>query len=300
MTGKLRRWSSRANLARLALGIGLALASWAVRPLWGSLWRGFGTWWAAVLGGLSLVVAALLFALRDRREPAEHAPPAAPETLRTLTSRSIVLGATALLAVGAIAATLLLRTSSGPGAAERLDAIKTAATLVAGAGGAAALLLAARRQRSTELTLLHQQWVSRLTEHDAAERRLTDLYLKAVEQLGSPHAAVRHGGLYALERVAQDNPHQRQTVVNVICAYLRSNPHPSQVGGLRNRNLRINGPASAYSIASGDRHQEREVRLTAQRIIEAHLRATSEKFWPDIDLDLTGAALIGFDLAHCR
>lgn len=32
---------------------------------------------------------------------------------------------------------------------------------------------------------------------------------------------MRLGGLHALERLAQDNPAQRQTIVDVICAYLR-------------------------------------------------------------------------------
>ena len=48
-----------------------------------------------------------------------------------------------------------------------------------------------------------------------------ELYTKAVEQLGSDQAPVRFSGLYALERLAQDNPAHRQAIVNVICAYLR-------------------------------------------------------------------------------
>jgi hypothetical protein len=51
-----------------------------------------------------------------------------------------------------------------------------------------------------------------------ARQRITDLYIKPVEQLGSDKAPVRLGGLYALERLAQGNPDQRQTIVNVPCA----------------------------------------------------------------------------------
>src|SRR5262249_33582048 len=67
-----------------------------------------------------------------------------------------------------------------------------------------------------------------------------ELYTKAVEQLGSDKAPVRLGGLYALERLAQDNSAHRQTIVNVICAYLRmpfspmeptSGPVPGQDAG---------------------------------------------------------------------
>ena len=56
---------------------------------------------------------------------------------------------------------------------------------------------------------------------DATERRITELYANAVAQLVSDEAPVRSGGLYALERLAQDCPERRQVIVNVICAYLR-------------------------------------------------------------------------------
>jgi hypothetical protein len=59
------------------------------------------------------------------------------------------------------------------------------------------------------------------TRHDATERRITDLYTKAADQLGSDKAPVRLAGLYALERLAQDNPEHQQTIVNLVCAYLR-------------------------------------------------------------------------------
>ena len=62
---------------------------------------------------------------------------------------------------------------------------------------------------------------------DATERRVTELYTKAADQLGSDKAPVRLAGLYAMERLAQDNPSERQTIVNVICAYLQM-PSPHQ------------------------------------------------------------------------
>ena len=96
----------------------------------------------------------------------------------------------------------------------RLDAVRTGLAAGAGAGAAVGLMLAFRRQH-------HQEIATDLTDLDATERRITELYTKAVEQLGSDKAPVRLGGLYALERLAQDNPAQRQTIVNVICAYLR-------------------------------------------------------------------------------
>ncbi|WP_328442784.1 pentapeptide repeat-containing protein [Amycolatopsis sp. NBC_00438] len=210
----------------------------------------------------------------------------------------------------------------------RLDALKIGLSIGLGSGGVVALYLSWRRQDSTERTLVHQQevhtttmahqnLVARNTEHDAAQRRLNELYLKAVEQLGSPKAAVRHGGLYALEQVAQDDPKRQQTVVNVICAYLRGpyTPPPDTAGprplGVRRPLLtstdRPRTPASAPNGGTReDQLQEREVRLTAQRILHQNLQPGPDpdhprpEFWRAIDLDLTGATLIDFSLAHCR
>ncbi len=206
----------------------------------------------------------------------------------------------------------------------RLDALKIGLSIGLGSGGVVALYLSWRRQDSTERTLAHQQdvhtatmahqdRVAKAAEHDAAERRLSELYLKAVEQLGSPQAAVRHGGLYALERVAQDNPPQRQTVVNVICAYLRnpytppretSEPRPLGIRRplLRSTTIPRTPTPQPDAQARDSRLQEREVRLTAQGILQRHLypgedpASPQPTFWRDIDIDLTGATLIDFML----
>ena len=130
----------------------------------------------------------------------------------------IRVGTVVVLAVAVVVAVVswfvLRRLYGGQGAQVQLDVIRTAGTLVIGIGGAVALLLTARRQRYTELALVH-------TDRDATERRITELYTKAADQLGSDKAPVRLAGLYALERLAQNAPDQRQTIGDVICAYLR-------------------------------------------------------------------------------
>lgn len=178
-----------------------------------------------------------------------------------------VAGAVTVLGVAALIVMLHLAARSP--AAERpalqIDAIKYGLGIVAAAGAAAALLLGVRRQQHTEQAQAY-------TELDAAERRVTDLYTKAVEQLGHADAAVRLGGLYALERVAQSSEQQRQTIVNVLCAYLRM-PLSREPG------------------------PESQVRLTAQRILTTHLApGGGPAFWPGLSLDLTGATLTDFDL----
>jgi hypothetical protein len=138
---------------------------------------------------------------------------------RPLSMRAIVLGGVLVGVVGAVAVVALLYFYGGGTDQDLagLDAIRTAGTLVVGAGGAIALLLAARRQRSTEmtlehqwLTLEHQREVAANTARDAAEQRITELYAHAVDQLGNDQAPVRLGSLHALERLAQNNSTQRR------------------------------------------------------------------------------------------
>jgi hypothetical protein len=73
----------------------------------------------------------------------------------------------------------------------RIEAIKYGLGAIASGGVLAALLLAVRRQRLAEQALHHQQLAQAHTEMDATERRVTELYFRACEQLGSANASVR-------------------------------------------------------------------------------------------------------------
>ncbi|WP_329072520.1 pentapeptide repeat-containing protein [Amycolatopsis sp. NBC_01480] len=205
--------------------------------------------------------------------------------------------------IAAVAMTVLLTFVSSGDPKDRIELIKTGLTVGAGAGGVVALVLSGRRQWSTE--------------HDATERRLTDLYVKAVEQLGSDRAMIRHGGIYALERVAQDNPSQRQTAIDVLCAYLRAPFSPPAFDGTRrlgrtrpaHTKRKAGGPTASVAQPSSatlvQQHEEMEVRLTAQRVLARHLRPgpdlerPADTYWPGINLDLTHATLVDFDLSKC-
>ena len=189
-----------------------------------------------------------------------------------------------------------------------MDATLTAAAI--GVGGSVIVALAAfwanvrNTNKTTELTHRALQ----LTERG----QVTDQYSRAVGQLGSDKAPIRLGALYALERFAQDNLAHRQTTVNVICAYLRmpfpltppaSEPVPEPGEGAREP---VPGAEVAALADNGDDwQQEKQVRLTAQRVLGEHLRRIPpdaqpsadpavDLFWPGIRLDLTGATLIDF------
>jgi len=211
-----------------------------------------------------------------------------------LSDRGILSAVATVTVIGVAAMVSMLVIAAGAAAAARaglrIEAIKYGLGFFAAAGAAAALLLGVRRQRLSERSHELELRKQRHTETDALERRVNELYTKAVEQLGSADAAVRLGGLYALERVAQHNPDQRQTVVNVICAYLRM-PYSLPGAG-----------APADAVGGRDPRQELEVRLTAQKVVSSHLLpadATGEAqtFWPGMDLNLAGALLIDWRFA---
>jgi hypothetical protein len=197
---------------------------------------------------------------------------------------------------------------AGADPGRRLDAVKTAFTVGLAAGGTLALLLAARRQWLQERERIHAEFVAAdtadraervaaATERDATERRMTELYVKASDQLGSEKAAVRLAGLFALERLGQDNPGQRQVVVKVITSYLRMPLPWTEVNG------KSDGGSARGTADSVEILQEVEVRKAAQQIIADHLgrRRVEGARWQEIDfVDLSGAHLFDFSLSDCH
>ena len=225
-------------------------------------------------------------------------------------SWTLIAIAAVVLTAGVITTWLLIiadHAAAGNRTSAQLDAVRTGLAAGAGAGAAVGLMLAFRRQH-------HQEIATQNTDFDATERRITELYTKAVEQFGVDKAPVRLGGLYALERLAQDNDAHRQTIVNVICAYLRM-PFPATPDSMAAPIPGEEGTSAGTQTAGAPRlagdtwQQEKHVRLTAQRILSEHLHQpdTSQdpagtsptRFWPDIRLDLTGATLIDLNLQDC-
>ena len=215
-----------------------------------------------------------------RRWSSAEAPRGQLLSMKIITIVAAVVVAVTLLALALLVWPLQLIELKD--ASIQLDALRTSLAIGAGAAGAATLILAARRQ-------VHQERVAAITEEDATERRITDLYGKAVDQLGSEKPAVRLGGLYGLERLAEGYPSQRQTVVNVICAYLRMPYLPPPGIGVREverawdlepklHTSAVSRDTWAHALnqETGDQQesslQEWQVRLTAQRILAQHLR----------------------------
>jgi uncharacterized protein YjbI with pentapeptide repeats/hypothetical membrane protein len=116
-----------------------------------------------------------------------------------------------------------------------------------------------------------------------AEQRtliLNQRFATAAGQLGSESSAVRLAGVYAMAGLADDWPENRQTCVDVLCAYLRM-PTEHDPGDEASEPERLTFQAN------------REIRHTVIRVITAHLKNGAAVSWQDLDLDFTGVVFDG-------
>ena len=89
-------------------------------------------------------------------------------------------------------------------------------------GAAVALVFALWRSMVSE-----RQSKAAQRQADTAQRSLTrKRFQKGVEMIGSPVLAVRLGGIYALDHLAQEHPSEHHVhVMRVLCAFVRNPSH---------------------------------------------------------------------------
>ncbi|MFC7617303.1 pentapeptide repeat-containing protein [Actinokineospora soli] len=223
-----------------------------------------------------------------------------------------------VVAVGGLLTVLWLLIDGGsPQAPTQLELVRVGLTVLLGTGGLFGLWLAWRRQRSTEIALQQkerdqtdvarayalQERTALASEADAAARRITDLYTKAVEQLGSDKAPSAWAGSTPSNASPKTTPTSGKpssTSSAPTCAC----PTPPPATHPKPTTPRTRGPQELIA-EHREQVQEREVRLAAQRILAHHLNPGDDTdrpvktFWAHIDLDLTGATLIDLDLDYC-
>ena len=177
------------------------------------------------------------------------------------------------------------------------DALKTGGL----AGGAVvalyALWLNDRRrrveERRQEIERRRHELESSRAEQDR-ERVADERFAKAVELLGHDADQVRVGALHALAGLARGRPAYTQTVLDVLCSYLRRPFNHARYAdelGRKERELEVGKPED---------ERELQVRLTAQRLIVGLLPDAGDEAAPSYDLDLTGSTLEYFDLSKKR
>jgi uncharacterized protein YjbI with pentapeptide repeats len=145
--------------------------------------------------------------------------------------------------------------------------------------------LAAQREQ-LDKTLAAQREQLDKTLAQQRNQTLNGRFATAAAQLGDGQPAVRLAGVHAMAGLADDWPENRQTCVDILCAYLRLpyDPDPGEDAAPADR--------AAYSA-------NREVRHTIIRLIGHHLRLEKNqaKSWQGLNLDFTGVVFDGGDFS---
>jgi hypothetical protein len=145
------------------------------------------------------------------------------------------------------------------------------------------------------------------------ETQLSSRYALAVEQLGSEQRDMRISGIYALERIMADSPHDHETIVEVLTTFIRE--HQSSALAERADGVRRRAPAADRTEGEerpvrpdadvqvaltvlGRRPRRREP--SALNLSEANLRGASLVRLQLEGANLTRANLEGADLTRVQ
>jgi uncharacterized protein YjbI with pentapeptide repeats len=133
-------------------------------------------------------------------------------------------------------------------------------------------------------TLAEQNQQLDRTLAEQRTRTLNERFATAAEQLGSDKPAVRLAGVYAMAGLADDWEENRQTCVDVLCAYLQLpyEPDPGE-----------NAPEPQQLAFQASQ----KVRHTVIRVIAAHLREDARTSWRTLNFDFTGVVFDGGDFS---
>ncbi|WSQ12959.1 hypothetical protein OG604_37245 [Streptomyces sp. NBC_01231] len=157
--------------------------------------------------------------------------------------------------------------------------LASAAGVVLGAIIAAVVSFLTARYNQERQRILFETTIS----HE--ERRFfNERFSTASSQLGNEQAAVRLAGVHAMAGLADDWEEQRQTCIEVLCAYLRIPyaPKPDTDTPLFERL---------------EWQQNREVRRTIVRVIRGRLTEEASISWQGHSFDFSGGLFDGVDLS---
>ncbi len=210
-----------------------------------SLWAPWQTWIAVLIRRSGVFARNLFFGETDRTAQSRD-DPAQSSLMNSQIEAALIAGIVSLISLGGtvVVAIVGFRTSA----------------------------------RITRDTLVEQRRQLEATLGEQHNRTLNERFATAAEKLGSDKpAAVRLAGVHAMAGLADDWAQNRQTCIDVLCAYLRL---PSQ------SNAGERSTEAALEIQA-----DQEVRNTIVRIIADHLRETGSHSWQICNFDFAGIAL---------
>jgi uncharacterized protein YjbI with pentapeptide repeats len=161
-----------------------------------------------------------------------------------------------------------------------------------------------RKREEQNLELMREnERANRERERQGQEALWTDLYTRAVEQLGHDRRGVRLGGIYALERIARDADNYYQQIIDVLSAYVRENAPWPPASGEESIEEAERAPPSTREEALSSRIRPKEDIQAALNVLRRLRSMYEESESLRIDLsraDLRGAHLEGIHLENAH
>jgi hypothetical protein len=137
---------------------------------------------------------------------------------------------------------------------------------------------------------LYALWLNDRKHFLESEKVADERFARSVELLGNDADQVRMGAMHAMEWLAKSTPRYRQTVLDILCAYLR------RPFGHKAHAERADDPDQVFVEDRSEVLQEQQVRLTAQRLIKDLLSWGEKTEHEHYNIDLTGAVLEYFSV----
>lgn len=214
-------------VAGLALVWGIGTLDWTT--IWPAVAAVFSSRWTlgALLGAGAGLIILRVASSASRARRTTFARARSRQTRMVVVS--LTLGVLVLLLAIWLLPPLIVNWDSGntvPAAAERLAAVTASRqALLLAAGGLLAIVT------------LTFTWRRDLITREAADldrdANFTERYTEAIKQLGDGTSAIQLGGVYALERIAKDSVRDRQTILDVLEAFIREqSPYTRPPGDL--------------------------------------------------------------------
>lgn len=140
------------------------------------------------------------------------------------------------------------------------------------------------------------------------EGHITDRYAKSVEQIGHENSDVRLGGIFALERIARNSIVDRNTVVEVLTAFVREhtrdgprNPKDGKVTADVQGALTVLGRFPIERSEPPRRHMDfYHCGLSDADLMGADFRNAMFYYCQLVDTRFAGACLDGAGLSFCK
>ena len=173
---------------------------------------------------------------------------------------------------------------------------------VTGLGGLFGVYLAILRAKENT----NQNEIAKSQANTAEQGMITDRINKAVEGLGKrdgkdPVIEVRLGALYALERIAKDSERDHIQILEILCAYIRTNSHKNiqPSGGSK---VREDIQAAITIIGRREKWPNGKKRLEEERKEDyiLNLNGCNLRQARLIKANLSHAHLLGTDLSNAR